>query len=179
MERHREVWRVVDTLEDHLHNIPHARAIGMTLVRHDDAGGLHTDSTAAVVRVPYAEHLVGDPDTGVVHGGVLTALLDNACGLAVRPSEGNGEPIAMATLDLRIDYMGPAEPRRDIYAEAVCFKRTRNIAFVRATAYQTSADDPIATCVASFMMGTPNQPRDSTVPAPDERQLESDPAAST
>lgn len=132
--------------EDHLQNIPHARAIGMMLVRHGADGCL--------VRVPYAEHLVGDPDTGVVHGGVLTALLDNTCGLAVRPVD--SEPVSMATLDLRIDYMGAAQPHRDIFAEAVCFKRTRHIAFVRATAYQDTIDDPIATCVASFMLGTPN-----------------------
>lgn len=139
----------MDALEDHLLTIPHARAIGMALVRHDRRG--------CVVRVPYAEHLVGDPDTGVVHGGVLTALLDNACGMAVRPED--DAPISMATLDLRIDYMGPAQPNLDILAEAVCYKRTRHIAFVRASAYQTSPDDPIATCVASFMLGTPNQPR--------------------
>jgi uncharacterized protein (TIGR00369 family) len=141
----------VDALENHLLQIPHARAIGITLVRHDDAG--------CVVRVPYAEHLVGDPDTGVVHGGVLTALLDNASGMAVRPRDGSTEGIAIATLDLRIDYMGPAEPHRDILAEAVCYKRTRHIAFVRATAYQTTPDDPVATCVATFMLGTPNTSR--------------------
>jgi len=137
----------VATVEDHLQRIPHARAIGMTLVRHDESG--------CVVRVPYAEHLVGDPDTGVVHGGVLTALLDNACGMAVRTAGGSetGE-VSMATLDLRIDYMAPAEPGRDIFAEAVCFKRTRHIAFVRATAYQTVVEEPVATCVANFMLGT-------------------------
>ncbi len=122
----------------------------MQLVRHDAEG--------CVVRVPYAEHLVGDPDTGVVHGGVLTALLDNTCGMAVRPGAGE-EPISMATLDLRIDYLAAAEPGREIFAEAVCFKRTRHIAFVRAIAYQDDPADPIATCVTSFMMGTPNQPR--------------------
>jgi len=139
------------TPEDHMLTIPHARAIGMTLVRHDDQG--------SVVRVPYAEHLVGDPDTGVIHGGVLTALLDNTCGIAVRPPAGGEGDISIATLDLRIDYMGPAEPHRDIFAEAVCFKRTRNIAFVRACAYQDSPAEPIATCVASFMLGTRNEPR--------------------
>ncbi|MDZ7669730.1 MAG: PaaI family thioesterase [Gammaproteobacteria bacterium] len=138
----------METLQDHMLNIPHARAIGMSLVSHDAAG--------CVVRVPYAAHLVGDPDTGVVHGGVLTALLDNACGMAVRPAGNTDEPVAMATLDLRIDYMGAAQPHRDILAQAVCFKRTRHIAFVRATAYQTTPEEPIATCVASFMLGTPN-----------------------
>jgi uncharacterized protein (TIGR00369 family) len=143
----------METLEDHMLKIPHARAIGMTLVRHDEAG--------SVVRVPYADHLVGDPDTGVVHGGVLTALLDNTCGIAVRPPSTEQGDYSIATLDLRIDYMGSAEPHKDIYAEAVCFKRTRNIAFVRATAYQDSPADPIATCVAAFMLGTRNEPRDA------------------
>lgn len=134
----------MESLNDHLEHIPHAHALGMNVVRHDESG--------CVVRVPYAEHLVGDPDTGVVHGGVLTALLDNTCGIAVRP--GPDESMALATLDLRIDYMGPAEPHKDILAEAVCYKRTRHVAFVRATAYQTSADQPVATCVATFMLGT-------------------------
>jgi uncharacterized protein (TIGR00369 family) len=145
----------METPEDHLANIPHARAIGMTLVRHDAAG--------VVVRVPYAGHLVGDPDTGVIHGGVLTALLDNASGIAVRAPDGAQAEVAMATLDLRIDYMGPAEPDKDIYAEALCYKRTRNIAFVRASAYQDSPADPIATCVATFMLDTRREPRDPAV----------------
>jgi uncharacterized protein (TIGR00369 family) len=124
----------------------------MVLVSHDDTG--------SVVRVPYADHLVGDPDTGVVHGGVLTALLDNACGMAVRPAISE-EPLSMATLDLRIDYLAAAQPHRDIFAHAVCYKRTRHIAFVRATAYQASIDEPVATCVASFMFGTPSGGSDS------------------
>ena len=141
----------METPEDHLRQIPHAAAIGMTLVRHDDV--------ACITRVTYAKHLVGDPDTGVLHGGVLTALLDNTCGMAVRPPGSEPGSLTMATLDLRIDYMDSAEPYRDIYAQAVCYKRTRNIAFVRATAYQDSPDDPLATCVASFMLNTPNEPR--------------------
>ena len=103
---------------------PHAAALGITFV---------SGSTDAVtLKVPYAEHLVGDPDTGVVHGGVMTALLDNCSGRAVRAAVTEAAPgeLSMATLDLRIDYMGPAPPGEDIYAVATCFKRTRNIAFV-------------------------------------------------
>ncbi|MCP5179885.1 MAG: PaaI family thioesterase [Pseudomonadales bacterium] len=133
----------MEPIDDHLSQIPHAAAIGMTLIQHDDNG--------CVVKIPYADHLVGDPDTGVVHGGAITALLDNTCGMAVRIPGVAREDVMMATLDLRIDYMAPAEPHQDILAHAVCYKRTRNIAFVRATAYQSTPDDPIATCVASFM----------------------------
>jgi len=115
------------------------------------------------IKVPYALHLVGDPDTGVLHGGVITAALDNASGWAVRVVKEleDEDPMAsgMATLDIRIDYMKPATPNLDLFVMAECYKRTSTIAFVRAVAYHTDADDPVATSVATFMMGTPNQPR--------------------
>ena len=138
-------------LEDHLAQIPHAAAIGMTLVSRREG--------ICVVRVPYAEHLVGDPDTGVVHGGVITALLDNASGMAVRNDGTPNEERSMATLDLRIDYMRPAQPREDLYAEAECYRMTSNVAFVRAIAYQGDRSDPIASSVATFMLGTSSKPR--------------------
>ena len=139
---------------DLLSHIPHAAAIGMQLVSRGDH--------RCVVRVPYAEHLVGDPDTGVIHGGVITALLDNASGMAVRSDPDGadiGEERSMATLDLRIDYMRPAQPREDLYCEATCYRMTNNVAFVRAIAYHDDPADPIASSVATFMLGTPASPR--------------------
>jgi len=130
--------------------IPHAAAIGMQLVSRAPH--------RCVVRVPYAEHLVGDPDTGVIHGGVITAVLDNASGIAVRGEQDNEAVGGMATLDLRIDYMRPAEPKRDLYTEAECYRTTANIAFVRAWAYHDDRNDPIATSVATFMLGTASPP---------------------
>ena len=100
---------------------------------------------------PWNESLVGDPDTGVIHGGVITTLLDNASGIATQLSM--PERVAIATLDLRIDCMRPAEPGEDIIAHAHCYKVTKNIAFVRGTAYHgENEDDPIATSVATFML---------------------------
>ena len=65
----------------------------------------------------------------------------------------------VATLDIRIDYMKPATPHVDLLVTAECYKRTKTIAFVRAVACHESEDDPVATSVATFMMGTPNQRR--------------------
>ena len=110
----------------------------------------------AVCKVPFAAHLVGNPDTGVVHGGVITALLDNACGIAVGSKTGLQGRIA--TLDLRIDYMKPATPGEDVLAFAECYKVTRHIAFVRGVAYHTDRADPIATCAAAFMLGAAKGP---------------------
>ncbi|GLH81827.1 phenylacetic acid degradation protein [Bradyrhizobium sp. SSBR45G] len=101
--------------------------------------------------LPYRPVFVGDSDTGVIHGGVVTAMLDESCGMAVQLAlDGNS---AIATLDLRIDYQKPATPGLDIKAHAVCFRVTRSIAFVRATAYQDEESDPVATATACFMIG--------------------------
>lgn len=130
---------------------PHGQALGIELVG-EDGGKLY-------VKVPYADHLVGDPDTGVIHGGVITATLDNASGWCVRLNDQWVEGNSMATLDLRIDYMKPAEPHEDLLVMAECYKITRNIAFVRAVAYQGDPDDPVASSVATFMTGTPTERR--------------------
>ena len=116
--------------------------------------GLQLDRAApgeAWSSLPYRPVFVGDTATGVIHGGVVTAMLDESCGMAVQLAL-NGTS-AIATLDLRIDYQKPATPGLDIRAHAVCYRVTRSIAFVRATAYQDSEDDPVATATACFMVG--------------------------
>ena len=131
--------------------VPHGVAIGLVM-------DTLADGTPAI-RLPYSEKLIGDPDTGVLHGGVITALLDQTAGMVARPPDKAGEETAIATLDLRIDYMGPATPGKDLWAAGECYKRTPNIAFVRAWAFHETREDPVATCVAAFMMDTPNTPR--------------------
>ena len=102
------------------------------------------------IRVPWRGDLVGDPDTGVLAGGLVTALLDHVGGLAVWIALDRFEPIA--TLDLRVDYMRAAEPRRDLIAEARCFRLTHSIAFVRAWAFEDGPDDPVAAAQAAYML---------------------------
>ena len=137
---------------------PHATALKMELV---DIG--EDDATA---RLPYSPDLVGDPDTGVVAGGVITTLLDQTCGQAVWAALNTVTSIA--TLDLRIDYMRPAEPGETIYAHAHCYKLTRSVAFVRAQAYDRDKDDPIATAQAAFMLNS-NAGRPSGANLPKEQ----------
>ena len=101
--------------------------------------------------LPYRPVFVGDTETGVLHGGVVTAMLDESCGMAVQLALDGTR--AIATLDLRIDYQKPATPGLDIKAHSICYRVTRSIAFVRATAYQDSEEDPVATATACFMVG--------------------------
>ena len=51
----------------------------------------------------------------VIHGGVVTTLLDAACGAAVM-SAGIAK-VPTATIDLRIDYLRSAKPKAQIRAK--------------------------------------------------------------
>lgn len=112
------------------------------------------------MRLPYSQKIVGNPDTGVVHGGVITGLLDHGCGMAVGSGLGvivgaNQERRAgtsYATLDLRIDYLKAAKPNADIFVMAECVKITRQIVFARGRAYQDNEDDIIASATGTFML---------------------------
>ena len=123
---------------------PQAKALGMEVTRIEPA--------RVWGRVPYRDDLIGDPDTGVIAGGVITTFLDTLCGTAAVAAMEN--PTTVATIDLRIDYMRPAEPGRDVLAEAHCYKLGRSIAFVRAVAYEDDSDNPVANVAAAFMVNS-------------------------
>lgn len=108
------------------------------------------DGDRVRIRVPYRTDLVGDPDTGVLSGGLVTTLLDHVGGLAVWVAMDAFRTVA--TLDLRVDYMRAAEPGRDLIAEARCYRLTRSIAFVRAWAFEDSPDDPVAAAQAAYIL---------------------------
>jgi len=125
-------------------NVPHNRALGLVLEELGDR--------QARFRLPYHPKLVGNPDTGVLHGGAITTLLDACSGSAVFASMPRMQPIA--TLDLRIDYLRPAEPGKDVIAVAHCHHMSKNVAFVRASAFHDDGGEPIATAAGTFMLGT-------------------------
>jgi uncharacterized protein (TIGR00369 family) len=127
---------------------PQAHALGIET--------LEIGQAAALLRIPYKPEMVGDPSTGVIAGGVVTTLLDHACGQAVMAAL--GQPTTIATLDLRIDYMRAARPNQPLYAKAHCYKLGRQIAFVRATAYEVDEADPVAAAQAAFMLNSSSAP---------------------
>lgn len=122
--------------------IPHVVELGIKV----ESVGLGT----ATMRLPYQERLVGNPETGVLHGGVVTTLIDTVSGLAVIAAL--DEPRRIATIDLRIDYVRPASPGEDLYAKAHCYKVTSQVAFVRCDAYQGDEDNLVASASGTFMI---------------------------
>jgi uncharacterized protein (TIGR00369 family) len=123
-------------------SVPYNAALA--IVAEDYGEGL------AIMRLPYRPALIGNPETGVIHGGMITSLMDACSGMAVFMKLERVTRIA--TLDLRIDYLKPATPPRDVRARAECYKLTRQVAFVRALAYHDDLGDPIAAAAGTFMI---------------------------
>jgi len=120
--------------------MPHNTALGLRAVDIDEG--------VVTVELPYQDKLVGNPDTGVLHGGALCATLDATCGLAIIAKM--EDLTRIATIDLRIDYLRPATPHKSVICRAECYKLTRHVAFARASAYQDTPADVVACAVGTF-----------------------------
>ena len=82
----------------------------------------------AACALPYGPDLVGDPDTGVVHGGVITGMLDHTCGICGGGARSGTHAVCDARSAHRLHEAGGAG--RDIFVEAECLKVDHEVAFV-------------------------------------------------
>ncbi|MEX0922018.1 MAG: PaaI family thioesterase [Rhodovibrionaceae bacterium] len=113
--------------------IPYAVFLGLT-AEIDGAGRL-------VCTLPPRPGLVGNPETGALHGGVVGAFLETVGGLEViwrRESES-----LPRTVNITVDYLraGRPVPTR---ATGIITKLGRRVANVRVEAWQEREDKPVA-----------------------------------
>ena len=99
--------------------------------------------------LPWREDLVGDDVRRVIASGPIFSMLDMAGGMAIWTRENRF--VAVATLDMRVDYQRPAGERADVIGRCECFRTTRSAAFVRGIAHDGDPDDPVATMAAVYM----------------------------
>ena len=102
-------------------SLPHCATLGIRFVDIVDKQPCYA--------IDWREDLVGNPATGVLHGGVITSLIDTTSALSIFPPT----------------------PGQTVYCRAVCYKLARQVAFTRAVCHHGDASDPIAHGVATFM----------------------------
>lgn len=101
------------------------------------------------LRLPYNEGLVSDVATGILASGPIFTMMDMATSLSIWLKRGTFQP--QATLDLRVDYLRPAEPGKDIFGRGECYRLTKSIAFVRGQAHDGDPDRPVAHVAGTYM----------------------------
>jgi len=131
------------TIEQMTRFIPHGSQLGIRLEA--------IDGEEVTLRLPYHRDLVGNIETGAIHTGALTVLLDHTLGIAGICCDQVGATMT-PTLDLRIDHLRTAPAERDIMATARVYRVTRRILFVEGFAWCESRNEPIARAVGSWVL---------------------------
>lgn len=129
-------------------SVPHMQECGM---RVDSLDARHGQMS-----LPFRREWLGDIERGRIHTGVVTTLVDSVGGLAVICAVGRS--CAVATLDLRVDYLRPAVAGRALHCRAECHRMTSTIAFVRARVWQDGEADDCAVAQGSFMWSLESKP---------------------
>jgi uncharacterized protein (TIGR00369 family) len=130
------------------------RALGIVVDRIGDDG--------ALAHLPFREDWLGDSGRGIIHTGLITTLVDSISGIALLGKLGSFE--AIATLDLRMDYLRPALRDQTLYCRAWCYRMTAHIAFVQASVWQESETEPVAQSQSAFMRSSYNPRRAGRAP---------------
>lgn len=126
--------------------VPHNRALGLSLV------AASWEPATVTLKLPWNPRLIGNPATQVMHGGAITTVLDGCSGASVYMKLRSPQPIA--TLDLRVDFLGRAPAHQDVFTKAECYRVTRSVAFVRAWAWTDDEATPFATATSTFALST-------------------------
>ena len=117
------------------------------------------DVAAPKLRFDMKPELIGNPRRQILHGGVISAVLDVAAGFAIHLAVGQSrseEPHdsqfpSIGTIDLRVDYLRPGRGKYFIATGRVV--RLGNRVAVAHTELVNDAGELIATGGAAYMVG--------------------------
>ena len=96
--------------------------------------GESAEKGRSVLRLPVRPEFVGDPLRPALHGGVISALIDTAGGLAAWSALEEGETVS--TVDLTVDYREPGRLGGELRAEAELLRKGNRVCHVRVRVTQ-------------------------------------------
>jgi len=133
----------MDVCHRSLQTVRHSRSLGLEVVSAEEEG--------VCLRLPWREDLVGNPETGVLHGGAIFAMMDHAGGMANACRLYPSFEIT-PTVDFRVDHLHAPAPGKAVICRASCYRLTPNVTFVRMTSWEEGQEDgePVATGLATY-----------------------------
>lgn len=120
---HFEPARILEIMQE---QVPFNRLLG---IRGEQAG-----EGRCVLSLPVKPEFTGDPRRPALHGGVVSALLDTAGGIAAWSSLKHGESVS--TVDLRVDFLEPGRVKGTLRAEAELLRKGNRVCHVRMSVTQ-------------------------------------------
>ncbi len=120
--------------------IPASRFMGLSV---------EPDGDEVITKLAYRDHLIGNTVIGALHGGAIGLLLESA-GIFQLFWSAQSDAIPK-TITITIEYLrsGRAE---DTFARARFVRHGRQIANVRAHAWQRNESEPIAVATMHFLL---------------------------
>lgn len=123
----------------------------------------HLDEKQTVMSFSMKDELIGNFLHGILHGGVISSVLDMAGGILVMSSAVHKHPDAniedlqhilgkCSTIDLQISYLRPGHGNM-FTAKAWLLKSGHKIAFTRMELYNDQ-ESLLATAAGTYMQGT-------------------------
>ncbi|WP_036240018.1 PaaI family thioesterase [Marinospirillum insulare] len=132
----------------------------MSLIPHCKQLNMQVESvceTHLVLSIEGDERFLGNKEEGLIHGGVLSVLMDSACGSAAVIA--SPEPEVCPTVDLRMDHYRAAKVGKKIYCRAEVTHLARQIVFTEGLIWQDEAK-PICKGTGTFMrLGAERTPK--------------------
>lgn len=139
-----------EACERFVENVRHSARLNMDV--------LETAPNNVKTRLPWQENLVGNPETGILHGGAIFAFMDQTGGLA-NMCASYPEFEITPTIDMRVDHLRAPAKGCAIICEAECYRKSQQVLFVRIHVYEEgNKDDLVTTGLATYMrMKLPNR----------------------
>jgi uncharacterized protein (TIGR00369 family) len=132
-------------LENYQHPDLFGKMLGYKVVRYNA-----TKRTAETRIKLRSDHL---SPAGRVHGGVISAFFDFACGAALFPLLGAHD--FTSTVELKVNYFRPLDRGDDLTAKTEVVFKGRRLSVIHGFAYRQGEKEPVAMATATYYIVSP------------------------